>query len=72
MSTAKLKFDLDEERYEFLCAVHGHELFSTLFEIDNKLRNLLKHSGIDDISSDKLAEEIRVDISEVLFKIQNN
>lgn len=69
MSKATLKFDLDEERYEFMCAVHGHEFYSMLRDIDNKLRNLLKHGGISEISSDKLAEEIRVDISEVISKI---
>jgi len=42
--TAKLEFDLPDERYEFECAVNAEKWRSVIWELDQKLRSLVKYS----------------------------
>jgi hypothetical protein len=66
MPTATLTFTLPDERHEHLCAVHGQRLAHALREIDERLRQLLKHGRIAEYTAERLAEEIRQEIGEVL------
>ncbi len=67
---ATLTFDLPEERTEHCCAVHSLALYSTLTEIDQRLRSLLKHGGIADITAESLAEELRAALADVLYRVE--
>lgn len=65
-----MTFQLPEEMGDHLRALHGSEAFSTLWEIDGRLRNLVKHGEIEDISARELAEEIRRTIGETLLRAE--
>lgn len=58
MPTATLRFTLPEEEAEFRTAQQGREAKSTLWEIDQKCRSLLKY-GEPSEETARLAEEIR-------------
>ena len=58
MPIATLKFALPEEEVEFRTAQQGREAKSTLWDIDQRLRSLLKH-GEPTPEESRLAEEIR-------------
>ena len=58
MPIATLRFTLPEEESEFRTAQQGREAKSTLWEIDQRLRSLLKHGEPTDQEA-RLAEEIR-------------
>jgi hypothetical protein len=55
---ATLTFDLPEERGEFDAALLGRKALSVLWEIDQRLRSLVKH-GEPSLEARQLAEEIR-------------
>ena len=44
---AILKFNLPEDREEYLRAVKAMDLCKVLYEFDNHLRNEIKHNGKD-------------------------
>jgi hypothetical protein len=54
-----LRFDLPEERIEFLNAVHGQDYAVACWELDSKLRGWLKHGGHDFTTPEQVMEEIR-------------
>ena len=58
MPKAILKFDLPDEQGDFDAAICGREALSVLWDIDQRLRSLLKHGNPTDQEA-KLAEEIR-------------
>ena len=58
MPIATLRFTLPEEEAEFRTAQQGQLAKSTLWEIDQKCRSLLKHGDPSDEAA-RLAEEIR-------------
>ena len=58
MPTAILQFTLPEEEVEFRTATQGRAAKSTLCDIDQRLRSLLKH-GEPSEETARLAEEIR-------------
>jgi hypothetical protein len=58
MPTAILRFTLPEEEVEFRTATQGRAAKSTLWDIDQRLRSLLKH-GEPTEEEQRLAEEIR-------------
>lgn len=58
MPKATLKFDLPDEQGDFDAAILGREALSVLWDIDQRLRSLLKH-GEPTEEQAKLAEEIR-------------
>ena len=41
---ARLEFDLPDERYEFECAVNAEKWRSVIWELNQKLRSLVKYS----------------------------
>lgn len=58
MPKATLEFDLPDDQGDFDAAMHGREALSVIWEIDQRLRGLLKHGTPTDAEA-KLAEEIR-------------
>lgn len=58
MPKAILKFDLPDEQGDFDAAIHGREALSVLWDIDQRLRSLLKHGNPTEQEA-RLAEEIR-------------
>lgn len=58
MPTAILRFTLPEEEVEFRTATQGRAAKVALWDIDQKLRSLLKHGEPTDDEA-RLAEEIR-------------
>jgi hypothetical protein len=67
---ATLTFELPDERTGHLCAVHALVLYATLTEIDQRLRSLLKHGGIEQISAESLAEELRATLADALYRVE--
>lgn len=64
--TAKLEFNLPDERYEFECAVNAEKWRSVAWELDQKLRSLVKYSvnsGTVDIPT---VESIRGELNDLL------
>jgi hypothetical protein len=59
MPTATLTFNLPDERDAHLRALHGTTFYSILEDIDEHLRRLVKHGGIEKYTATELAEEIR-------------
>ena len=58
MPIAILKFTLPEEEHEFKTCRQGREAKSVLWDIDQRLRSLLKHGDPTDAEA-RLAEEVR-------------
>ena len=58
MPIAILKFTLPEEDVEFRAATQGRDAKVALWDIDQKLRSLLKHTEPTEEEA-RLAEEIR-------------
>lgn len=58
MPVATLRFTLPDEQSEFTAAIHGRKAFVCIWEIDQRLRSLLKH-GQPSGETSELAEEIR-------------
>ena len=67
MPKATLKFDLPDEQGDFDAAILGREALAVLWDIDQRLRSLLKH-GEPTEEQAKLAEEIREMIPYPLFE----
>lgn len=58
MPTAILKFTLPEDQGDFDAAIKGRDALLALWEIDQRLRSLLKH-GDPNEETRRLAEEVR-------------
>lgn len=58
MPIATLKFNLPDEQGDFDAAILGREALSVLWDIDSRLRSLLKHGSPTEAEA-KLAESIR-------------
>lgn len=66
MPTATLAFTLPDDKNEHLYAVHGRVFYTALYDLNERLRSLLKHGGVDKMSAGDLAEEIRDSIRQPL------
>jgi hypothetical protein len=66
---ATLEFNLPEDRAEHLRAVHAGAAWCALYEIDNRLRNLLKYGTAKDGSYEQELSEIRREINETISLI---
>lgn len=62
---ASIEFNLPEETYLHLQAIHAPEAWSVLSSIDYKLSNIVKH-GHNYKSVEELASELRNEISHAL------
>jgi hypothetical protein len=61
---ATLEFNLPEDRAEHFRAVHAGAAWCALYEVDNRLRNLLKYGTSKDSSYEQELSEIRREINE--------
>ena len=64
---ATIEFQLPEEHDEHVRAVHAHNAWVALYDIDQELRRILKYGS--EITRDQLAEEIRSQINELCQRI---
>lgn len=62
---ASIDFNLPDETYEHLQAIHAPEAWSVLSSMDYKLRNIVKH-GHNYKSVEELASDLRNEISRAL------
>ena len=62
---ATLEFNLPEDNSEHLRAVNAGAAWVALYEIDNRLRNLVKYGLNKDSSYEQELSEIRKEIGEV-------
>ena len=69
---ATLEFNLPEDTAEHLRAVHAGAAWCALYEVDNRLRNLLKYGISKDSSYEQELSEIRREISETTSLIEEN
>ena len=68
---AKLKFNLPEEKYEFQCAVMGATWKGLVVDLDENLRQELKHGEHDGAYNEALEYVRRVILNECLKKDLN-
>tara|TARA_R100001244_G_scaffold128963_2_gene100081 strand:+ start:628 stop:849 length:222 start_codon:yes stop_codon:yes gene_type:complete len=68
---AKLKFNLPEEKYEFQCAVMGASWKGLVVDLDENLRQELKHGEHDGAYNEALEYVRRVILNECLKKDLN-
>jgi hypothetical protein len=61
---ATLEFNLPEDAAEHLRAVHAGAAWCALYELDNRLRNLIKYGTSKDSSYEQELSEIRREINE--------
>tara|TARA_Y100001951_G_C11169333_1_gene199342 strand:+ start:324 stop:545 length:222 start_codon:yes stop_codon:yes gene_type:complete len=66
-----LKFRLPEEKYEFQCAVMGATWKGVVVNLDEELRNELKHGEHDQAYNEALEYVRRVILNECLKKDLN-
>ena len=66
---ATIEFQLPDESNEHLRAIHAGEAWSALYDIDNILRNLLKHGDYRYKTVEELATAIREEARVALDKI---
>lgn len=65
MPKAKLEYNLPEEKSDFMLASRAQGWYSTLWDLDQYLRNKLKH-GNDFKSTDEALAEIRKYLHELM------
>ena len=58
MPTVTIRYSLPDEQYDYDAARLGRDACGTLWDIDQRLRSLLKH-GDPSEETERLAEEIR-------------
>lgn len=68
MPTATLRYKLPEEQADYDAARLGSEALQVLWQIDQRLRSLLRHGDPSDAER-RLAEEIRAMIPPELLEI---
>ncbi len=66
---ATLEFNLPEDHNEHLRAVYAGEAWSALYDIDNMLRNMLKHGNNEYKTVEEMADAVRAVAGEALNKI---
>jgi len=64
--TARLEFDLPDERYEFECAVNAEKWRAVIWELDERLRVLIKYSENNGTMDIPTVERIRSELNDLL------
>lgn len=64
MAKMTLEFDIEEEKELMNMHIKGPDYFSALFDIDNRLRNFLKHGGHSFTTPEDVMEYVREQICE--------
>lgn len=67
---ATLEFNLPEDTYEYMRAAKVNDAWMALYEIDNMLRNLLKHGDSRYKTIEELAQAIRTEARYALDKVE--
>ena len=67
---AILEFNLPEESTDHLRCIQANHAWITLYDIDNMLRNLLKHGDDRYKTVEDLAKAIRTEAMQALDKIE--
>jgi hypothetical protein len=67
---ATLEYKLPEETYEYMRAAQANDAWAALYEIDNMLRNLLKHGDSRYKTIEELAQAIRTEARCALDKVE--
>lgn len=58
MPTVTIRYNLPDEQHEYDCARLGSKMAACIWDIDQRLRSLIKH-GDPSEETEKLADEIR-------------
>jgi len=67
---AILEFNLPEDNYEHMRAVHCNQAWASLYEIDSLCRNILKHGTGDYKTVEELAQAIRIEAGNALNQVE--
>ena len=70
---AILEFNLPDDNYEHMRAVHCNQAWASLYEIDSMCRNILKHGvhlGSQYKTVDELAHAIRTEAGNALSQME--
>jgi hypothetical protein len=67
---AILEFNLPDDNYEHMRAVHCNQAWHSLYEIDSMCRNLLKHGTDDYTTVEQLAQAIRIEAGNALHQVE--
>lgn len=66
---ATLEFNLPDDNYEHMRAIHCNQAWHSLYEIDSICRNLLKYGG-DTYTVEQLAQAIRTEAGNALHQVE--
>jgi len=67
---AILEFNLPDDNYEHMRAVHCNQAWASLYEIDSLCRNILKHGTDDYKTVEELAQAIRAEAGTALSQME--
>lgn len=67
---AILEFNLPDDNYEHMRAVHCNQAWHSLYEIDSLCRNLLKHGDSQYKTIEQLAQAIRTEAGNALHQVE--
>ena len=67
---ATLEFNLPDDNYEHIRAVHCNQAWHSLYEIDSICRNLLKYGGDTYKTAEQLAQAIRAEAGNALHQVE--
>lgn len=67
---AILEFNLPDDNYEHMRAVHCNQAWHSLYEIDSICRNLLKYGGDTYKTAEQLAQAIRAEAGNALHQVE--
>lgn len=67
---ATLEFNLPDDSYEHMRAVHCIQAWHSLYEIDSICRNLLKYGGDTYKTAEQLAQAIRSEAGNALNQVE--
>ena len=67
---AILEFNLPDDNYEHMRAIHCNQAWHSLYEIDSICRNLLKYGGDTYKTAEQLAQAIRSEAGNALNQVE--
>jgi hypothetical protein len=67
---AILEFNLPDDNYEHMRAVHCNQAWASLYEIDSLCRNILKHGDSQYKTVEELAQVIRTEAGNALSQME--
>ena len=67
---AILEFNLPDDNYEHMRAIHCNQAWMSVYEIDSWCRNILKHGGSQYKTVEELAQAIRTEAGNALSQME--